>query len=451
MSQSVLRRWVIFRLLLAGFLCLLLLIPLALVQGLVQERQVRRNEAVLEVTEKWGDKQTLVGPVLSVPIRWVIGTDKEKSIYESGYIHCLPDSLSVSSVLSPSVRYRGIYKVILYSSRVTIRADFLLSQLSDYVIRDREILWDQAFLTLGVNDPKGIREIAEASWNGNALAPDPGVRTSEVIKTGITMFPGPITGSGRAEFRMTIDLNGSEQFQVVPVGKVTDLNVASQWADPSFVGNFLPSRRNITTTNFTADWRVLHLNRNFPQDWIGDREDLRSAAFGVRLMVPIDEYQKNSRAAKYAILFIALMFLAFGMTDVLARVAFHPVHYVLVTLALILFYVLLLSLSEQIGFNWAYLAAGSAIVMLVVVYLYGTTARAGVSAALGGLLLVQYVFLFVLMQLEDYALLVGSLGLFVLLALVMYLTRKIDWFSVGQLEDRDSGEPLELGLRKERG
>ncbi len=234
---------------------------------------------------------------------------------------------------------------------------------------------------------------------------------------------------------MTVDLNGSEQIQVVPVGKVTDLSVASHWADPSFVGSFLPSRRNVTKTDFTADWRVLHLNRNFPQNWIGAREDLRGSAFGVRLIVPIDEYQKNSRAAKYAILFIALMFLAFGMTDVLARVTFHPIHYALVTLALILFYVLLLSLSEQIGFNGAYLLAAIAVLALVVIYLYGLTQRARVSSALGGLLLVQYVFLFVLMQLEDYALLVGSLGLFVLLSVVMYLTRKIDWFTVGETEE----------------
>jgi len=421
-----------------------------LVQELIEERQQRRNGAVQEVTEKWGASQTLVGPVLSVPARRVVGIERGQAVYQSEYIHCLPDSLSVSGMLSPSVRKRGIYKVTLYSSRLTIRADFLLSQLASYVRGDREVFWDQAFLTLGVNDLKGIRDVAEASWNGNKLAPDPGVKSNEVIGTGITMLPGPISAAGRAELRMTVDLNGSEEFQLVPVGKVTDLHIASQWPDPSFIGSFLPARRTVTKTDFTADWRVLHLNRSFPQNWVGARGDIRNAAFGVRLMVPIDEYQKNSRAAKYAILFIALLFLAFGMTDVLARIAFHPIHYVLVTLALILFYVLLLSLSEQIGFNWAYGLAGSAVVLLVVLYLYGTTARAGVSAALGGLLLLQYVFLFVLMQLEDYALLVGSLGLFVALSLVMYLTRKIDWFSVGQLEDRDSGEPLELGLRKER-
>ena len=435
MSQSVLKKWVTLRLLLAGFLCLILLIPLALVQGLIEERQLRRNEAIREVTGKWGDSQTVVGPVLSVPVRWVVGTESGKNIYESGYLHCLPDRLTVSGVLAPSVRYRGIYKVILYSSRLSIRANFVPSQLGAYVSRDREVLWDQAFLTLGVSDLKGIKDIAEASWNGQAMAPDPGVRSSDVVRTGITMSPGPLDRTGSAEFRMTVDLNGSEQLQVVPVGKVTDLSVASHWADPSFVGSFLPSRRNVTKTDFTADWRVLHLNRNFPQNWIGAREDLRGSAFGVRLIVPIDEYQKNSRAAKYAILFVALMFLAFGMTDVLARVTFHPIHYALVTLALILFYVLLLSLSEQIGFNGAYLLAAIAVLALVVIYLYGLTQRARVSSALGGLLLVQYVFLFVLMQLEDYALLVGSLGLFVLLSVVMYLTRKIDWFTVGETEE----------------
>jgi len=436
MSQSFLRSSIVIRLFVAGVLCLFLLIPVALIMELINERQARRNEAVQEVTQKWGGAQTLTGPVLTVPMRWVVGTEKGKNIYAAGNVHYLPDSLKVSAVLVPSVRYRGIYKVVLYSARLTVRADFPLADAARWASKDREVLWDQAFLTIGVSDLKGIKDITEATWNGSVLAPDPGVRTNEVVSTGITMYPGRLAGTEGGEFRMAVELNGSEQIQVVPAGKVTDLHVESEWADPSFVGGFLPSRRSISTRNFAADWRVLHVNRNFPQSWTGERQDLSSSAFGVRLMVPIDEYQKNSRAAKYAIMFIALMFLAFGMTDVLARVAFHPIHYALVTLALILFYVLLLSFSEQIGFNSAYWVACGAIVALVLVYLYGTVGRAGVTAALGGLLAVQYIFLFVLMQLEDYALLVGSLGLFVMLALVMWLTRKIDWFSVGGPPDR---------------
>jgi inner membrane protein len=441
MSQSVLRNWILLRLFIAGVLCLFLLIPVALVQGLIEERQIRRNEAVDEVTGKWGGDQTLVGPVLSVPLRWMVSTEKGKTVYESGYVHCLPDSLEVSTELVPSVRYRGIYRVVLYSARLSLRARFALSEIAGHAGRDRELFWDAAFVTLGVSDLKGIKDIKEARWNGKTIPPDPGVRTDEVIRTGITMPPGSIEGTGQAELQLTGELNGSEQIQIVPAGKVTEFHAASAWADPSFVGSFLPTRRNISGKDFTADWRVLHLNRSFPQYWTGGRTDLASTAFGVRLMVPIDEYQKNSRAAKYAILFIALIFLAFGITDVLARIAFHPIHYLLVTLALILFYVLLLSFSEQVGFNWAYLIASSAIIGLVLVYLFGTTRRAGLTATLGGLLAGQYLFLFVLMQLEDYALLVGSLGLFVMLALVMYLTRKIDWFAIGgRLEGPASGE-----------
>jgi inner membrane protein len=434
MSQSILKQSIILRVLTAGFLCLFLLIPAVLIRELIEERQARRNEAVREVTEKWGEAQILIGPVLSVPLRRTVTTDEGKVRYESNLVHCLPEALHVSATLTPEIRYRGIYKVVVYSARLSIRASFLPADLEHYANHDRRLVWEEAFLTLAMSDLKGLKDIREVTWNNASLSLNPGVRSADISSVGITMSPVPGSAAGPVEFAMNADLNGSEQIQIVPVGKVTVFEVASDWGDPSFVGRFLPTQRAVAENSFAADWRVLHLNRNFPQNWIGAREDLSSSAFGVRLLVPIDEYQKNSRAAKYAIMFIALMFLAFGMTDVLARVAFHPVHYGLVTLALLLFYVLLLSLSEQVGFNWGYALACVGILALVAVYLFGTTGRASVTAALAGLLAVQYVFLFVLMQLEDYALLAGSLGLFIILALVMYLTRKVDWFNLREAE-----------------
>jgi inner membrane protein len=442
MRQSILKQSMVLRVLTAGFLCLFLLIPVALVRGLIDERQARRDEAVREVTEKWGEAQTLIGPVLSVPLRRAVTTDKGRIVYESTLVHCLPDALDISATLTPEIRYRGIYKVVVYSARLSIGASFLPADLKSYENEDRHLQWEEAFLTLGFSDLKGLKDIEEVTWNEQPLSLNPGVRVSDLFSTGITISPDRIS-EGPAELRMTADLNGSEQLQIVPVGKVTNFHASADWSDPSFIGGFLPAQRRVTESGFTADWRVLHLSRNFPQNWTGARQDLSSSAFGVRLLVPIDEYQKNSRAAKYAIMFIALMFLAFGMTDVLARVAFHPIHYGLVTLALLLFYVLLLSLSEQVGFNWGYALACGAILALVTVYLFGTTGRASVTTALAGLLAVQYAFLFVLMQLEDYALLVGSLGLFVILALVMYLTRKIDWFNLGEAEP---GQASERGL-----
>jgi inner membrane protein len=214
------------------------------------------------------------------------------------------------------------------------------------------------------------------------------------------------------------------------------VNVSSPWGNPSFVGSTLPTRRSVETGAFSAEWKVLHLNRNFPQQWTGNQHGIAASAFGVKLLLPIDEYQKTMRAAKYAIMFIVFTFLAFFLTEILNRKVIHPIQYALIGFSLLLFYVLLLSISEQVAFNYAYAISSLSIILLIAGYTRSVLTSNIATAMIAGIMIVLYGFMYVLLQLEDYALLLGSIGLFVILALVMYLTRRIDWFAVGAKQQR---------------
>jgi inner membrane protein len=222
-----------------------------------------------------------------------------------------------------------------------------------------------------------------------------------------------------------------------PVGEETTVQLQSEWPNPSFAGSFLPVNREVSSDGFQSEWNVLHLNRNFPQQWKGANKELTSAAFGVDLLLPVDEYRKTMRTAKYAIMFIALTFLTFFMIELLSGKMIHPVQYLLIGFALLIFYTLLLSISEYLVFGIAYLIASAAIILLITVYSYKVLSDGRKTAVVFGVLSLLYGYLYILFQLQDYALLLGSLGLFIVLSLVMYLTRSIDWFEVMGNEKAD--------------
>jgi inner membrane protein len=213
------------------------------------------------------------------------------------------------------------------------------------------------------------------------------------------------------------------------VGKQTDIELNSDWPDPSFEGSFLPNIRNINEAGFSANWKVLNLNRSYPQQWIGNKYSIDESSFGVKLLLPVDHYQKSLRSVKYAIMFIALTFLIFFFTEILNKKRIHPIQYLLVGLGLSIFYTLLVSLSEQISFNLAYLIASLSIIFLITAYSYSMLKNIKLTAIVAFVLIVLYVFLFTVIQLQDYSLLLGSVGLFLALATVMYLSRKVDWYS----------------------
>jgi inner membrane protein len=440
--KSSIRDSAVLRMGIVAVLGLILLVPVSFVSQLIQDREKPRDGTLREVTEKWGAKQTVTGPILSIPVKRTVKTRNDIVRTSIEFAHFLPDKLTLQIRLSPVIRYRGIYRVALYNAQMAVEADFPTPPVEENMaanhdaVKDAsvevEIMWKDSFLTFGISDLKGLKGISGMTADQQPLVSEPGLRTRDLVQTGFT-FRMPLSANqdpGRLTFEMSV--NGSEDINIVPLGKETKMDARSDWASPSFIGDFLPEKREITDSSFAASWNVLHLNRNLPQFWIGTQSQLQASSFGVKLLLPVDEYQKNMRAVKYAVMFIGLTFLAFFVIDVLSRSPFHPIHYTLVGFALILFFVLLLSISEHVPFNTAYLIASLPVILLISMYTRGITGRWGLTAVVTGILTILYGLLFILLQLEDYALLLGSVSLFASLAAVMYLTRRIDWFGLGK-------------------
>jgi len=237
----------------------------------------------------------------------------------------------------------------------------------------------------------------------------------------------PVGEKDEYAFNIDLDLRGSQSLNFVPLGRATRVDLTSDWPHPSFNGAFLPDH-DITEEGFSATWKVLDLNRNFPQAWKGNRDGIYDSSFGFELFMPNDHYQQSMRSAKYAILFISLTFMVFFFLETINKKRIHPIQYILVGLALSIFFVLLLSLAEFIGFNAAYGVGAVATTLLIVIYSSSILTSGKLTAFLFGLLSVMYVFIFTILQLEDTALLVGSIGLFIILATIMIWSRKVDWY-----------------------
>jgi inner membrane protein len=276
---------------------------------------------------------------------------------------------------------------------------------------------------------RGIKNLPELSINGQKFQVDPGVADTDLFNSGITVKAGAVDFGQPLNFDINLVLNGSEDLSVEALGKTSEVVLKSNWGGPGFSGNFLPVNRQITTNGFSADWHVTHLNRNFPQQWIDKKFSTHEAKLGVQLLLPIDHYQKSMRSVKYAILFIALNFIIFVFIEMKSKTRIHPFQYLLVALGLLVFYVLLTSIGEQIGFNMAYLISGVAVTSLISWYAYTILHNLRMAGWVTLLQAGLYLFLFTLLQLQDYALLVGSIGLFVILVIVMQASKQIKWYT----------------------
>jgi inner membrane protein len=420
-----------FRMAIIAGLTLLLMIPAGMIRSLITEREQTRDGAVAEISGKWGRCQTVAGPVLTVPYRRYEKDDKGKVVSSSVELaHFLPETLSVTGTMNPQVRYRGIYEAVLYNGKFHISGTFSKPDLRGLGLAPENMQWDEAYLALGISDMKGIKETIKVDWNGALISANPGIASTEVFSSGISARVGLDSKTAAIPFSLDVDLNGSRELTFLPVGKETKVALSSKWSSPSFQGEFLPEKRSITKDGFAAEWKVLSMNRNYPQQWTGKNEKPAASAFGVSLLLPLDEYQKTMRTTKYALMFIGLTFASFFVIEILGNRAIHPIQYLLVGTALVLFYTLLLSLTEHLRFQYSYLIAGAGIVTLVSAYSWSVLASRLFAGVIATVVSVLYGFLYVLLQCEDYALLLGSIGLFGILGLFMYLTRKVDWFTV---------------------
>lgn len=452
------RRSVTLKLLIVGVMILFLLIPASMLDGLIFDRQQLRDSAQEEVAAKWGLQQIVGGPVISVPYSYnTLSTDGKTSVSNSGYAHFLPDVIDVTGELTPEERYRGIFVVVLYNTRLEVRGNFGGFAADVLNIPEGALQWEDALFTIGISDMTGVQSAIDLQLGDTTLSLGPGTVTREIFESGANV-PVSLTGKeANLSFSFSLDLNGSTALYFRPFGKRTNVRLTGGWANPSFDGGFLPQNREVSAGGFAADWEVLQLNRNYPQQGTGsfvpqvriagggglnnfsneiyyeDPTNGYSASgdvFGLRLLLPVDEYQKTYRSTNFAILFIFITFLTFFFIEVLNKRRVHPIQYLLIGAAIILFYVLLLSISEHLLFDKAYWISCAVIVGLITMYSWFILRNRKLTLLVAGILVILYVFFYSLLQLQDYALLFGSLGLLLILGTIMWLTRNIDWYEM---------------------
>lgn len=429
-------------------LMLILLIPGAMIQDLITERQERSRETIEKINDKWSRSQTLCAPLLLVPYTTTKLDKDKKPYYEEHTLYITPKELKVNASLTPEERHYGIYKAILYKSDIHFSGSF--ANLSTLKIDNSVLHFDKAQIAIGITDLRGVTQTADFKIGDKLMETSVGVVklfsvpenvvVDEVSKYGSRdSYSYDTTISGKTlivnvkdinltdslTFDCSMKLNGSSAINFIPIGQHTVVTVNGQWQSPSFIGSFSPES-TIDNKQFTASWNILSFNREIPETWSDDTvTNLGDNYFGVNLIETVDHYQQNMRSAKYALMFIALTFIVFFFVEIFTKKSIQFFQYVLVGIALILFYSLLLSLSEQIGFAWAYLVASAATILLTTVYFYSLIKQKPPTFILAGIMIILYAFLYIILQIEDFALLFGSIFLFVVLGVIMFLSNKI--------------------------
>jgi inner membrane protein len=439
------------KLVLIGLLLLVLGVPVMMLQGLVWERQQRGREAAEDIARSSSRAQRLIGPLLRVEIERSVrkvrmvderGTlrSEEEIVRERDWRLLTPSRLGVDAGLTTELRRRGLFEALVYHTDMKIAADFAPFALPppEADVVDQRIV--SASLVLALSDARGIKEV-QARLGETALAVEPGSGLAWQ-PAGLQVPLDPVRIAAAQTFSVDLALVGTEALHWTPVGDETHVVLRGDWQHPSFVGQFLPEAPTVSDAGFEAEWRVSRLAAQASQivrdcgPVVAQCAEAHDAGFGLRLIDPVDRYLKTERAIKYAWLFIVLVFGALFFLELLRPIRVHPFQYGLTGLALAVFFLLLLSLSEHIGFGPAYALAATACVALVGVYIaapLGSRQRgAWFALLLGGL----YALLYGLLQSEDYALLMGALALFGLLATAMLLTRRLDWYRLGSSEPR---------------
>jgi len=439
-----------------GFLILILLIPTSWIGNMIAERQQRAESAMTEVADKWSGNQTIVGPVLIIPYRKqdIVdhGKDGKEIVERIARAFFLPDKLDINGSIKPEILHRGIFDAVVYESSLAVKSSFLQPDLESLSINEDQVLWKDATMVFGITDLRGISDNPTILIGGKSYLAEPsnkiGLVMNEIERqsdasyndnrptsqhetsgTGIIVKLGwKDAGAFTQDVSINLSLKGSRGLDFVPAGKTTQVKLTGPWANPSFEGEFLPSSREITEQDFSATWKVLHFNRPFSQQWSDGDQILSGADFGVNLLIPVDQYQKSMRTSKYGVLIILLTFMALFLVEITQKIRIHPFQYILVGAALTVYYTLLLSFSEQIGYNPAYVIASLATVMLVGLYSASFLKNTRLTILFSLLLVVFYAFIFVIILQQDFSLLFGSIGLFTMVAVLMYFSRKVNWY-----------------------
>lgn len=440
--------------LLIGFLIMLLLIPLARMEDLVGERVGMREEAAHRVAESWGGTQTTAGVLLSIPVetsRVVVeqsslGRETQRTEVTRNVIYVLPDSLKVNATADPDTRAVGLYHTPVYTARVRISGEFVNQEFEHLLADkpDRLVKWNEARLLVLNSEARALRAVDDVVVAGES------VRVAADSYAGLSGISAPVSqtalrGGGTIPFRLQLTLTGSTSLSFLPLARKADITLESAWPHPKFEGAPAPLEPRISDDGFTARWSVLEINRNFGQVWVDQQVSdgmpvinaFAQNGVGVTFYEPVDIYQRNYRAVHYAALLICITFLTFFLWEHVSGIAIHAMQYLMVGMALALFYLLLLALSEHVTFDVAYGLSAAALVGLITVYLTGVLKQFRLALGAGAGLATLYGLLFWILRSEDYSLLMGALLLFGVLAVLMLATRNIDWAAVGRRVGQD--------------
>lgn len=436
------------RVIFIGVIILVLEIPIAMVHDVIRERTRYQEAAGTEISSLWGGSQTFYGPKIVARYRCIV-TVHDGSRPELGpatrevirHAVFLPDELLIAGRTSTELLHRGIYEFPVYRTQLQVRGSVSALQLSDLGLEADHARLEAMTLVLDLPDARALHQISPLNWQQEQLEFEPGSERDG--STGGLRVPlALLAADEQADFAFDIELNGSKSLFFMPFGRKTEVTLMADWSEPSFIGAWLPSDRNVTADGFTATWRIPHLGRTIPVAWFAENppvEQIQTAAFGVHLIKGVDAYRMAERSVKYATLFLVLTFAALWLIDVLTRVSIHPLQYLLVGAAMSIFYLMVLSLAEHIGFGAAYTLAVITVVGTIVLYCIPVLRGLGRSSVISALLAALYGYLYVVLLNQDHALLAGTTLLFAALATVMYLTRNIDWFALTALRAEGSG------------
>jgi inner membrane protein len=427
------------KMIMVGFLTLFLLIPLQLVKELITERSQRKKDVVNEVTQLWGTDVVFYGPILKIPFKryeeFNVSNGKAITVQNkviTDYAYFFPEKLNnKSNVQKNTSLKRGIYNNVVYTANMHFQGQFGSAHFEKLGIKAEDVLWDKATIVVKTTNLKSIKSDLVLNVSNQKLqfeSKDEQDTFYGTLETNEFNY-SELAKNGTANFEFDMKYNGSNSIKFIPIGKTSTVNIDSDWDSPSFEGAFAANdtTKTYNKKGFHADWKILDINRSFSQQHKSKIPNLNEYAFGVKLIDTVDEYQQNERASKYGFLVIGLTFLIFFLIQSISKISIHIFQYCMIGLALIMFYTLLIGITEHSSFTLAYVVAGSSVVAMITLYSISVLNNRKFPYFIGAALTGLYTFIYVIIQLESYALLVGSIGLFLILGAVMYFSRKIDW------------------------
>lgn len=409
-------------------LVLFLLLPLQLIEGLVDDRSELQSNVQQEIARSSSGEQKIIGPLLTVNFsKMVITKEGVKEVFFNKTL--LPKRLNISSELNTYEKYRGIYKALLYRSSNQLAGQFDLTSLADIELNSI----NSVNLAFAVSDIRGIQNTTQVKIAKQVYVLQPGTKLTNLPNGVHVSLPLSLLTENQVAFDINLGLQGMQNIAFAPLGKNTELNLSANWPHPSFYGEYLPIQSTVDETGFSAQWQTNFFATNMQhivdnclhKDQCGS---LYSRTLGVNMIDSVDQYLKSYRAINYALLFILLTFASFLLLEIFKAITIHPLQYAFVGFSLALFYLLLLSFSEHIGFNGAYAISALACSSLLGVYVCGIlkSTKEGLGFAIA--VMVLYGLLYILLSAESFALLMGSILIFCILALLMVSTRKVNWY-----------------------